>query len=54
MVNIDRDQYLVAYPDNINELKVMPIKKKDVQGYVGDFCAEEKELLGKTTMPRRL
>ena len=52
MVTIDGDQYLVAYPDKIDQLKMMTIKKKDVQGYVGEISAADMESLGQF-MPSR-
>ena len=52
MVSIDGDQYLVAYPDKIDQLKMMTIKKKDVQGYVGEISAADMESLGQF-MPSR-
>ena len=53
MVSIDGDQYLVAYPDKIDQLKMMTIKKKDVQGYVGEISAADMESLGQAFMPSR-
>ena len=53
MITIDGDQYLVAYPDKIDQLKTMTIKKKDVQGYVGEISAADMESLGQAFMPSR-
>ena len=53
MVSIDGDQYLVAYPDKIDQLKMMTIKKKDVQDYIGEISAADMESLGQAFMPSR-
>lgn len=53
LTSIDGDQYLVAYPDRINELKAMTIWKKDVQRCVGEISARDMKTLGKATMPSR-
>ena len=37
----------------VTESKVMTIKNKDVQGYVGDISPADMKLLGKSTMPSR-
>jgi site-specific DNA-methyltransferase (adenine-specific) len=43
--SIENDLYLVAHPDNLNELKVMSIKKAWVQSYVKEISNEEMSLL---------
>lgn len=53
VVSIDGDQYLVAYPDKIDQLKMMTIKKKDVQDYIGEISAADMESLGQAVMPSR-
>ena len=53
IVSIDGDQYLVAYPDKMNELKLMTIWKKEVQRHIGNISASDMTSLGKATMPYR-
>ena len=53
IVSIERDQYLVAYPDKIDQLKMMTIKKKDVQDFIGEISAKDMESLSRAFMPSR-
>ena len=54
MISIDGDKYLVAYPDNMNELKAMTIWRKDVQSCIGDISIDDMALLRNATMPSRI
>ena len=54
MISIDGDKYLVAYPDNTNELKAMTIWKKDVQRCIGDISIDDMALLRNASMPSRI
>ena len=52
LITVDGDRFLVAFPDNLNELKAMHIGKKDIQEILGpiDQCAMSQLALAK--MPR--
>ena len=52
LITVDGDRFLVAFPDNLHELKAMHIGKKDIQEILGpiDQCAMTQLALAK--MPR--
>jgi tRNA1(Val) A37 N6-methylase TrmN6 len=53
IVSIDGNEYLVAYPDKIDQLQIMKIEEKNVQGYVGEISATDMESLRQASMPSR-
>ena len=52
--SIDGDLFLVAYPDKMDELRVMTIHKKDVQGIVGPIPQSDAVQLASAKMPRHI
>lgn len=50
---LDGNDYLVAFPDKLGELKAMSLKKKDVRRHCGRIDSTTMEILSEASMPPR-
>jgi hypothetical protein len=50
---LDGNDYLVAFPDKLGELKAMSLKKEDIPRHCGRIDSTTIEIFSEARMPRR-